>query len=70
MRDKAESAGVTGWVRNCRDGSVEAVLEGTQDQLDDMIRWARKGPLGGYVQKVEIMDHSGHFKQFDIERSV
>jgi acylphosphatase len=41
---EAQRRGLTGWVRNRRDGSVEAVLQGTPAAIDAAIAWARRGP--------------------------
>lgn len=52
--DAAERLGVTGWVRNRRDGSVEAVVQGTPEQLDELIAWARRGPPAARVEHVQV----------------
>ncbi|WP_405373636.1 MULTISPECIES: acylphosphatase [unclassified Microbacterium] len=56
MRATAEGAGATGWVRNRHDGSVEAEVEGTREQVDAVLDWAAKGPRGGRVDAVEVAD--------------
>lgn len=43
-RRMAEQTGVTGWVRNRPDGSVEAVFEGSRDAVDKAVAWAWSGP--------------------------
>ena len=43
-RDQAIALGLCGWVRNLRDGRVEAVFEGPKDAVDQMIRWCHQGP--------------------------
>jgi acylphosphatase len=43
-RRAATERGVAGWVRNLGDGRVEAVFEGTVEQVDAMVEWARHGP--------------------------
>lgn len=48
-RDAATARGVAGWVRNRRDGSVEAVLQGTPDAVDRMLDDLRTGPAGARV---------------------
>lgn len=55
----ATAAGVTGWVRNRRDGRVEAVIQGTPGQLDAVLRWARRGPPGARVDDVVDTEASG-----------
>ncbi|MDH2239654.1 acylphosphatase [Pigmentiphaga sp. GD03639] len=41
---RAHLVGVGGWVRNNDDGSVEALVQGTPDQVDQMLEWMRQGP--------------------------
>ncbi len=52
----AERAGVTGWVRNLRDGRVEAEVEGTDDQVDDVLAWMAGGPPGSRVGAATVSD--------------
>lgn len=62
-RRRAREAGVTGWVRNEADGSVEAWLEGSDDALDEVERWIREGgPPHAQVTRVEVAerDPEGH----------
>jgi acylphosphatase len=54
LRYEAHRRGVCGWVRNRLDGSVEALLQGPQEQVDALIAWARHGPSAARVLKVEI----------------
>lgn len=51
----ASRLGVTGWVRNRRDGSVEAEVEGSPGRVDEMIAWMRKGPPSAAVQSVDAI---------------
>jgi len=44
---------VRGWVRNAQDGSVEALLQGSPDDIDRMLQWMRQGPPAAQVQDVE-----------------
>jgi acylphosphatase len=69
MQGKAKDLSVTGWVRNLSDGSVEAVVQGTAEQVDEMIRWAKKGPTGARVDQVEVSDATGKFSDFSINFS-
>lgn len=55
-RRKAGEYGVTGWVRNNADGTVEAVFEGPQDAVDAMCRWCQSGPAYADVHHVEVLD--------------
>jgi acylphosphatase len=54
MRREAERLDVTGWVRNCADGSVEAVAQGADDAVDALVAWARRGPPQARVTRVVI----------------
>ena len=64
----AEGFGVTGWVRNKRDGTVEAVFEGRQQDVDAALNWCRQGPRMARVDEVAIdwQDYTGEFRSFDI----
>jgi acylphosphatase len=52
MCRQAEALGLEGWVRNRRDGSVEAVIVGAPEQVDLMHEWVRSGPPGATVTAV------------------
>jgi acylphosphatase len=64
----AEGFRVLGWVRNKRDGTVEAVFEGAQQDVDATLNWCRQGPRMARVDKVDVNweDYRGEFKSFDI----
>jgi acylphosphatase len=53
-RREAERAGVAGWVRNCADGTVEAVFEGDEDAVARMVEWVREGPGHADVDRVDV----------------
>ncbi len=53
-RREARKAGVSGWVRNRPDGTVEAVFEGSEDDVQLMLDWVRHGPPYADVERVEI----------------
>jgi acylphosphatase len=53
-RSEAGRLGLRGWVRNCADGSVEAVALGDDMQLDALERWARRGPPAARVESVDV----------------
>ena len=55
-RRAAKSRGVDGWVRNRDDGTVEAVFEGEQALVDEMVSWCRQGPNDAEVTRVETFD--------------
>ena len=53
-RERARSLGLAGWVRNNRDGTVEAVFQGERDRVDSMLAWCRRGPAAAHVEVVEV----------------
>jgi acylphosphatase len=57
-RRKADQRGVSGWVRNCSDGTVEALFEGDADAVESMVAFAREGPRGASVERVDVSDAS------------
>lgn len=48
----AERFGVTGWVRNELDGTVEVFVEGSEDRVKRFLTWLKKGPTGSFVRQV------------------
>ena len=52
---EAVARGLSGWVRNRRDGGVEAVLSGARHQIDTMIERCREGPRGSRVDMVKLL---------------
>ena len=58
MTEMARTLGLAGWVRNRRDGTVEAVVQGDDDRVERMVVWARRGPDGASVTAVETASHS------------
>ncbi len=61
LREHAERADVRGWVRNCPDGTVEAVLEGRPAAVEKVVSFARSGPPHARVDGVEVSEepHEG-----------
>ena len=55
----ARAAGVAGWVRNCDDGSVEALVQGEPAAVEAIVAWARQGPPLARVVAVDI-DEAPH----------
>ena len=68
MQRVARSLGFTGWVKNLADGSVEAVLEGTETNLAVMRDWCREGPPGADVINVQVTDelYAGDYTDFSV----
>jgi acylphosphatase len=62
---EAESLGVTGWVRNRADGSVEALLQGTPQQLARMREWLGRGPPMASVKELTISPAPADVPSFD-----
>ena len=56
MRIVARDAGVAGWVRNRSDGKVEAEIEGTPAQVDEVLAWMAQGPPGARVDAANVTD--------------
>jgi len=56
MIEVARAAGVAGWVRNRRDGDVEAVVQGPPEAVTHVIAWARRGPPLARVERVDVGD--------------
>jgi acylphosphatase len=50
---QALERGIDGWVRNRRDGSVEAVIQGDLPEVEALIRWAHEGPPAARVERLE-----------------
>ena len=72
MQRVARRHGVKGWVRNLRDGRVEAILEGPRGAVEAVIRWAQRGPPLALVEKVEVYweEYKGEFRDFTIRFSI
>jgi len=56
VRKKAKKLGITGWVRNLSDGRVEAMLQGEEEKLSELIKHIRKGPYFSEVKNVVIKE--------------
>ena len=70
LADEARLRGLGGWVRNRRDGTVEALVHGDANALDALLAWARRGPRAARVDRVDVEDASvapddvsAHFEQ-------
>ena len=55
-RTTALACGVSGWVRNRNDGTVEIVAEGSSAALEDLVKWCAKGPDMAQVRSVDRVD--------------
>jgi len=70
MREVALELGVNGWVRNMPDGSVEAVVEGEREKVEELIKWAHRGPPLAKVERVEVRweSYRGDWEGFSVVR--
>lgn len=69
-KDTADRLGLTGWARNCPDGSVEAIFEGDQSAVNQAIEWCKQGPPAARVSNVSVdwRDFVGEFEGFGVRR--
>jgi acylphosphatase len=58
VRREANRRGVTGWAKNCADGSAEAVFEGAPEAVDAMVDFVRRNPGHSHVERVEVADET------------
>jgi len=67
---EAQKLNITGWVRNTQSGSVEAVFEGEEDDVRQMVAWCRTGPPAAEVSGVDAdySDATGEFSGFRVVR--
>lgn len=68
-KQKAEQLGVTGWVKNRVDGCVEAVFEGEEKIIEDMIKWCYTGPPNAIVKDIKVKKQTliNNFDDFSIK---
>lgn len=68
MKQVARRHNVTGWVTNLRNGKVEAVLEGEDMNVNEVIEWCHVGPSEARVDNVEVRfeEYKGEFDSFNI----
>jgi acylphosphatase len=66
--DMARAQRLSGWVRNRREGDVEAVVEGQEDAVQAFIVWCHDGPPGAHVTAVEVTmePYAGEFHGFRV----
>lgn len=67
-RKRAEKLGVTGWVKNLLDRRVEAVFEGDKKKVEEIVNWARSGPIWAKIEALDVIweDFQGEFNSFEI----
>ena len=66
--EKADDIGVAGWVRNLPDGRAEAVFEGDEAPVEEMVDFCRRGPPGSFVKDVNVQleTYTGEYRDFKI----
>ncbi|PLX89670.1 MAG: acylphosphatase [Desulfuromonas sp.] len=69
-KQMAETLGLTGWVKNLPNGDVEALFEGEESNIRQMLNWCYRGPKAARVDKVHSAESpaSGEFPRFSIKR--
>ena len=67
-REMAHQLNLKGWVKNRRGGSVEAVFEGEQEKVEQILKWCSRGPSEARVTEVHTFweDYTGVFEDFSI----
>ena len=69
MQLEADRLGITGWVRNRGDGTVEAVIDGSAEALEDMLAWVTHGPPSARVSNVSITEVLESFEDFQLRKN-
>ena len=71
VMELAETCGITGWVRNRYDGTVEVMAEGRRAVLESFLNQLRRGPRGAYITNVDTdwPPAGNKFVQFEIRRT-
>ena len=67
-RAEASRLGLTGWVRNCPDGSVELLAQGPRPLCEELLRYCHEGPPGARVEEIDVSwsEASGEYSSFDV----
>lgn len=67
---EARRLGITGWVKNRNDGSIEIMAEGEEDSVKEIVGWAHHGPSAARVDSVDVRwrSYMGEFADFRIEQ--
>jgi acylphosphatase len=70
LADEARALELRGWVRNRRDGAVEAIVAGSAQAVDAIVAWAHRGPPSARVTAVSVEPASGEFAEFEIAPTI
>ena len=67
--NEGQRLGLSGWVRNTREGDVEVWAEGTEEKLETMLNWLHRGPPGARVVTVHYEKRlpTGKYREFGVE---
>ena len=66
LADEARARKLSGWVRNRRDGTVEALIAGPEAEVEALIAWARRGPPAARVADVKVEPAAADRSDFEI----
>ena len=66
MRGEAQRLGISGWVRNRGDGTVEAAVQGEAAAVDAIVQWAHRSPQHARVERVDIAQDDGNYNFFKV----
>ena len=68
LKVMAKKNNIFGWVKNLKDGRVEAVLEGDEEKINRIVEWAHGGPANARVEDVQIQNEKfiSEFTKFDV----
>jgi len=64
--NQATRLGITGWVRNTHDSKVEAVFEGDESAVEEMLKWCQRGPSMAHITDIQLhrLSYTGEFNGF------
>jgi acylphosphatase len=67
---RANQLNLKGWIRNLPNGSVEAIIEGDEETVDNLIRWCNRGPTMARVHEIKVNKTKGtnEFPYFFVRR--
>lgn len=67
-KEEALRLGLCGWVRNTRDGDVEATVQGAPAEVDEFVSWCHQGPPHAWVESVQVdnSEATEHFQTFRV----
>lgn len=64
MAREAERLGVTGWVRNCAGGDVEALVQGSPASVEAILAWTHRGPPAARVERIDCVPVTGQSQRY------